>query len=232
MSERCWICGEAAESREHRIKATDLKNFFGPIAPETPLYMHSEGIRNRKIKGRNSLNLKYAPSLCALCNNKRTQKHDEAWADVASFLRSEVSPLKTGGKLDLQTALGKNFRQRLAHLQLFFVKQLGCLVVEGNAPIDLSLCAKSILQNTAHPQIYLKFITGFKIGEKTLLSRSALSVATVNNQVLSAWFFYILDDLAVLVALAMPGVPVTNSMIHAIHPNIPKRRIRIVSYDE
>lgn len=232
MLHRCWICGGAAESREHRIKATDLKNFFGPISSETPLYMHSEGIRNRKIKGRNSLNLKYAPSLCSSCNNKRTQKQDEAWADVASFLQSEASPLKTGAKLDLQAALGRNYRQRLVHLQLFFVKQLGCLVVEGNAPIDLNLCGKSILQNTAHPHVFLKFVKGFRVGEKTLLSRSALTITSVNGRMVCADFFYILDDIAVFVVLATPGLPLANSMIYAIQPNIPKRRIRITHYDE
>lgn len=232
MLHRCWICGGVVESREHLIKATDLKIFFGSISPETPLYMHSDGIRNRKIKGRNSLNLKYAPSLCAVCNNARTQKHDEAWADVASFLQSEASPLKIGTKLDLQTALGAEYRVRLVHLQLFFVKQFGCLVVESNAPIDLKLFRNSILKNTAHPHIFLKFIKGFRRGEKTLLSRSALTITSINGRMICADFFYILDDIAVFVVLAMPGMPLANSMIYAIQPNIPKRRIRISHYAE
>lgn len=232
MAEQCWICGGSAETREHRIKASDLKGFFGPISPEKPLFMHGGGIRNRKIKGKTSLNLKYARSLCAVCNNERTQKHDKAWEDTASFLRSEKSPIKTGLKLDLKAALGENFRERITDLQLFFVKQLGCLVIEGDAPIDLALCSKSIIENTAHPHVYLKFIKGFKVGELTMLSRSALTVASVSGKIISADFFYILDDLAVFVLLARPNLPLADLMIYAMQPNIPKRRHRIVHYNE
>jgi hypothetical protein len=73
---KCWICGSEANSGEHVIKASDLKDVFGNITQKNPIYTHTRLRKNQPIRGIKSDTLKYSARICARCNNELTQPHD------------------------------------------------------------------------------------------------------------------------------------------------------------
>ncbi len=72
---KCWICGSDADSREHLIKASDLKAVFGVITQKKPIYTHTKLQKNQPIGGSTSDKLKYGARICARCNSWREYPH-------------------------------------------------------------------------------------------------------------------------------------------------------------
>jgi hypothetical protein len=100
----CWICGApGAETREHRTKASDLKDLFGKPTPQDPLYFHacalpgSRARRKVRIGSLKSDALKYNHRICLKCNSSATQPYDFAWEYFSSELRKAVPRLLDRG---------------------------------------------------------------------------------------------------------------------------------------
>src|ERR1700722_5012471 len=49
LNNKCWICGEAATSGEHKTKRSDLRSVFGIPTQSSPLYLHDAERRNRRV---------------------------------------------------------------------------------------------------------------------------------------------------------------------------------------
>ncbi len=83
----CWICGSIAETGEHMIKVSDLRDLFGHTTTKTPLYRKVNNEHPEIVQGSNSPKLKFQNKLCAECNNARTQLHDRSWEALAIDFR-------------------------------------------------------------------------------------------------------------------------------------------------
>ena len=46
---KCWICGDAATTGEHKTKRSDLRSVFGIPTQSNPLYLHDAERRNRRV---------------------------------------------------------------------------------------------------------------------------------------------------------------------------------------
>src|SRR4051812_13683577 len=84
---KCWWCGEPANSREHKLKRSDLVREFG----KPPYYggrvlRHHVGERVRSARGPESKSFKFTASMCAPCNNVRSQPFDHAWDTFTQHL--------------------------------------------------------------------------------------------------------------------------------------------------
>jgi len=112
---KCWICGiNDADSREHLIKASDLREQFGHISQLKPIYGHVldsnyEVIsKNKPIGSSKSDNLKLNKSICTKCNTDSTSQYDDAWMMLCRSLLKQR--LDTRDKLKIR--LGKVFPYR------------------------------------------------------------------------------------------------------------------------
>ncbi len=91
---QCWICDNAATTREHVNKKTDVKEMFGSGTFKNVMkHDYDNGIKI-KIQSPDSQLLKYSKNLCATCNNQRTQPHDFAYTQFAVYVRDNFSELK------------------------------------------------------------------------------------------------------------------------------------------
>ena len=151
---KCWICGSPADSREHMVKASDIKSRFGIASGSKPLFMHSRERKNQRIRGLKSNNLKSNTPICAKCNNERTQPYDIAWEKLSAYLCSRPQPLKYGDKINLKKVFPGSVRSSMRDVQLFFVKGFGFKIVEGNAPIDIRPFSEALLNRQAHPSTH------------------------------------------------------------------------------
>lgn len=153
----CWICGDNADSGEHRVKASDIRRFFGKVSPETPVFLHSDTHRNVRIHSARSNKLKTSKVICCRCNDTRTAEYDNAWDALRNELINSWNTVKKTRRFKLQSAFPGAVGRQSVNFHLFFVKLFGCRIADENMPIDLSEFSRSIMEDRPHPNVYLSF---------------------------------------------------------------------------
>ncbi|HEY5602728.1 MAG TPA: hypothetical protein VIM41_06435 [Gammaproteobacteria bacterium] len=153
----CWICGADADSGEHRVKASDMRRFFGKITPASPVFFHSDDRRNIRIHSAKSDKLKTSKVICQRCNDTHTAKYDDAWTLLSRSILAGWENVKKTKRFKLQTAFPGKVGQQSINFHLYFVKLFGCRIADENMPIDLSHFAKCVLEQHPHSGIYLSF---------------------------------------------------------------------------
>ena len=161
---KCWICGNVATTREHRtLRAAARIILGGDPAPGKHWFFHDDDKNNQLLQSTDSKLLKPNFDLCAYCNNTRTQPHDRA---LEQFVREMVcrypDPLP-GMVIRPRKLFAHDTAEWMRRLHLYYVKKLGCVVVEaknaGKPPIalDLNPAANAIKAGRAYPDLYLRF---------------------------------------------------------------------------
>ena len=228
---KCWICGADANTGEHLIKASDLKSLFGHITQSKPIYLHTDARRNLPIRGLKSEKLKFAARICGTCNNQRTQPHDRAWEALSEYLRTRTPPIKGGTLIRLDKVFPGAVKRSMLEVHLFFIKQFGCLISENSIPLDITKFAESILQQTPHPKVHLRFVTGLQDPRHKLVSRSVVQTASLpDGRIAYATWFYVVDRIAVNVIYAEP-MERRTALVQSWHPSSINKRVRIFAYD-
>ena len=154
---KCWICGANADSREHRVKASDMRRVFGQITPDTPVFFHSDPHRNVGIHSAKSNKLKTSKVICQRCNDTHTAKYDDAWRILCHSIFDKWENVKKTKHFKLQTAFPGMVGRQSTNFHLFFVKLFGCRIADENMPIDLGSFSKSVLAQRPHSGVYLSF---------------------------------------------------------------------------
>ena len=153
----CWICNkDAATTGEHHIKRSDIKHQLGNSAP---FYFHTDAHQNLKLQSFNAKRLKFRPSICNSCNSARTQPHDLAWQQLSGALRNRRPPLKTGDIIRANRVFRYATSAEMLNVHLFFVKWLGCEIVESSIPIEpaIKTFSQAIMAGRPHPNVWLAF---------------------------------------------------------------------------
>lgn len=88
MSQRtCWICrARPTASREHLIKASDVRSFFGRASRGDPVFYQGDGYRNRPVGSAKSKRFKSEPVLCATCDNSTSAAQPQGLGRVRIYL--------------------------------------------------------------------------------------------------------------------------------------------------
>lgn len=215
----CWICGGKADSREHMIKASDLRSVFGSgISQASPLYLHDERNRNHPVGGIKSKKLKYSQLLCSSCNNERTQSHDYAWEQLSKYLRNHNPPLSGGDTVKLARVFPGRVRSSMLAVHLFFLKQFGCLIAENDIPLALKPFSEAILNETPHPNVHIAFWVGLNVSGRIHVGRTQVHTAQLGGLIVYAGWFYAVEPIAVNVIYAVPE-EYRKGLISAWHPS-------------
>ena len=153
----CWICdNEEGTTGEHQSKRSDLKAVLGPNGG---LFLHNDQRRNRRIQSIDSKLIKFKAPVCPTCNGARTQPHDLAWQALSDYLRTRSPAIKPGDNIRGNRLFPYDTGQKMLGVHLFFVKWLGCQIVETGIPIrpPVVTFAKAIMTGRAHPNLWLSF---------------------------------------------------------------------------
>jgi hypothetical protein len=162
-SEKCWICRvNDANSGEHMMKKSDLRDVLGKPTQAAPFYFHKPGLEGKAVGSLDADILKSSAPMCAQCNNARTQPHDRAWEAMSRWFTRRRSPLKKDDVVRGNRIFAFDTRRKMRCVHLFFLKTLGCVIVEARdqAPIDIVPFSNAILKGCAHPEVYLQFCCG------------------------------------------------------------------------
>jgi hypothetical protein len=153
----CWICGtEEGTTGEHITKRSDIKAVLGATGP---LHLHNRQRSNIKLQSLNAKRLKSTAPMCNTCNSARTQPHDYAWEALSDALRLRRPALKYGNIVRANRVFPYDTAKEMLNVHLFFVKWLGCQIVESNIPISppIDTFSKAIMTDKPHQNIWLAF---------------------------------------------------------------------------
>lgn len=138
----CWICGAQANSREHKIKKSDLRSAYGSGSyhgDDSPVYVQNRRIS--RVQGAGSKLVKYKKSICANCNNSRTQPHDIAYDQFVTWLAENELEVLRSHTLDLRDVFGEDYEEGQLNLFRYFAKSFGCRLVYSGAAVPIHLSA-------------------------------------------------------------------------------------------
>lgn len=90
MKDFCWICGNTADSREHRYKNSELKRAFPKLSKDQDFLGIALNISFSSgnaywVKGHDENSQKYPRLICTPCNNTKTQPMDDAYEALSKW---------------------------------------------------------------------------------------------------------------------------------------------------
>jgi hypothetical protein len=196
-------------TREHRTKRSDLKAVFGEPTQLRPLFLQDADRKNLRIGSLNADILKTNAGLCGPCNNARTQPHDRSWQALSAALRARLPSIGAGGSLRGTTIFRYDTARHMLNVHLYFLKLFGCQLVDQGVEFDIARFGRSIVDGTAHPNVYLRFGLGARTGgaPMTGISHMRVAIDPSDDSVACAAWFYCVAPFAVLVMFAIDGEP-------------------------
>jgi len=134
----CWMCGNIADSKEHKIKKSLLKNIFSEEFENKSMRHIKYGIET-KLPGPNSDKIKFKKVICKKCNNEKTQNHDKAFDIFINYLINNHENINKNRIINFEKIYGDEFPKEQLNLYKYFVKIFGCDLRENDfdVPFDL-----------------------------------------------------------------------------------------------
>jgi len=139
------------------------------LSQQNPIYLQRNfEPTNIKIGGAKSKTLTFDYSICRYCNNTRTQPYDKAWSMLSQYLRTHWDDIRRRGRFDLSKAFPGGTRAAALNVHLYFVKVLGCKLVEDKIKVELGPFSRALMERAAHPEVSL-LIADDPVGEGKIL---------------------------------------------------------------
>lgn len=125
--DRCWWCGNAADSGEHKYKKADLVREFGkgPYKGANELVRGIAG-QLRKIQGPNSKEAKFENTLCQICNNERSQPFDTTYDEFSEYIRLNEQKIIAARQFKFSDIFGVDWKDCRLDLLRYYVKHICC----------------------------------------------------------------------------------------------------------
>lgn len=179
MEKKCWICGNCANSNEHKFKASTIKKMFGKQFA-FPIIFKTDN-KERELQGPNSKLLKFNRNICVTCNNDLTQKHDQAFDKLISKIINQHEYIENDSPYKVSNFYNENWKGNYENLFKYFAKIIGCRLSENgfsDRTKNLSLFIRGEIENT-----FISLTFESKQGTKLLLdaTRTDEFFQTISN---------------------------------------------------
>lgn len=126
----CWICGNVADSGEHKIKKSLLKKVFCNGFKNKSI-RHIKYGKEYKLPGPNSDKIKFKKVICSQCNNSKTQLSDASFDIFLDFIIKYYEDITKKRMIDFKEIYQENFPEGQTNLFKYFVKIFGCDLSEN-----------------------------------------------------------------------------------------------------
>lgn len=224
----CWICGSKADSREHRIKASDLRKVFGKVDQARPLYTRENGVSRKTMQSVKSTYAKFPPSICHICNTTRTKPYDMAWDTLSSYLLARQDRLINMERLNLGKIFRGHTKEGVLNCHLYLMKVFGCMIIENKVNLDVQDFAECIKDGKAHNNFYFAIDKHSALKNRSSAGTSYIQAIETNGtkNVVYASCYYIIGRVPIRI---LYYVSEPNPMIHGkmIHPNKSSKIVKI-----
>jgi len=176
---------------------------------------------NEPIVGIGSNKLTFKTRICKPCNNERTQPYDCAWQLLSKYLQTHWPIIVKNGYFSLLNVFPKDTQKYALHVHLYFVKLLGCKLVEEKVPINIGRFSEALLSGRSHRDVFLTFANAPEIptfdGELIFSSRVEFGHYNSCLPDMGLWT-YMLHPVAMRIAYLSPSSPHAFRS-NAWHPN-------------
>lgn len=230
---KCWICGiNDADSREHLIKASDMRDLFGNVSQQEPIYGHilnskCEIISKNQLIGSSKSNkLKLVASLCKKCNTDRTSQYDNAWMKLSRYLLRQRLDIPDNMRIRLGKVFPYKRYENALFVHLYFVKHFGCRIIESGTLIDTKEFSQSLVDRKPCKSVFLLFKKWGKRLDRKHATSIPIEASIKDNKIFVAVTSYTLNELTVEIIYS-PKVFKDEFLDKTFHPQGPKNRVLI-----
>jgi hypothetical protein len=136
LTDKCWWCGEIANSREHIFKKSILKKQYG--LKNYGSIMKYNGVKKR-IQGPSQNELKFKPNLCKKCNNDRSSEFDKVYDEFLSKIEERFIQFYNEKQINWFDIFNSEWRLKKKLLLKYFVKHIGCRLSHDNKEFSSNL---------------------------------------------------------------------------------------------
>lgn len=133
---RCWWCGNLADSREHKHKKTDFKRLYTTELTEGKLPVVDKDKKFYQIQGPDSDLLKYDKVLCQKCNNSRSQSFDRAYDKFIEYFDDKIDVIIQDGYIDFEEIFPDDYELEKYNTIRYYIKHFCCKLASNNIMID------------------------------------------------------------------------------------------------
>ncbi len=209
-------------------KRSDIRAEFGSVSQTEPLYFHDNKHKNRPVGSFKADVLKFPKSLCACCNNTRTQPHDFAWEKFSARIRERQPKISPSSIVRANRIFPYDTARKMLNVHLYFVKILGCHAVEKQISLNVESLATAIKQGKAHPNVYLKFGIPPMFGSQPLVGAQNADawLDRLSGKVQFLSWIHSPGNVAVNVMYAVEGEK-RDGLIGAWHPRMGTNKLLI-----
>lgn len=131
---KCWWCGKYANTREHKIKQTDVANSYGKGSyrgnDNSPLLVREGKFKKRDfipIQSSKSDLLKFDYNLCEECNSQKSQKFDVDYDIFSKYVIDNLQEIVNTSILDFRKVFNtENFLERKHNVLKYYIKRACC----------------------------------------------------------------------------------------------------------
>lgn len=153
----CWICRNSiANSKEHKFKASDIRNIYGNKFDSKVIYMQDE--KQNILQGPKDNNLKFSQVICEKCNNSVTQNADKAYSQFISNIHNKFDYFKDSGCFNYKNIYGDKWLINKNDFYRFIGKQIGCRISTFYQSIVPNNLADFVLGKSENKCLKLVFV--------------------------------------------------------------------------
>lgn len=142
-SVRCWWCGGAADSAEHKFKRSDLVRDFGRGAWTAPddAVAHGDGAAATNVRSSRADRLKFRKVMCRNCNSTHSQPFDRAYDVFVEFLAANQQMVLDESCFKWSDVFGPSWEQGRAEVTRYWIKHIGTRLASDSQPVPSGLVA-------------------------------------------------------------------------------------------
>lgn len=124
---KCWWCGNTADSQEHKYKKSDLVREFGKVSdPKGYAVRLIGGEEMRTIQGPKSKEVKFDTNLCQYCNNTRSQPFDRAYDIFTDYINKKEFDIIKFRQFSFSKIFENDWKTKRDNLFRYFIKHICC----------------------------------------------------------------------------------------------------------
>jgi hypothetical protein len=146
---------------------------------------------------------------------------------MSNWLRTRTPAIKEGAIVRANKLFAYGTKREMLNVHLYFVKLFGCHVIDEDIKIDVTALANSILTETAHPHVYLRFGCDPLRINSTGMTNLHAAIDPTGSCAFATWTYWV-DSLMVDVMFAKDDWPDRELLKDSWHPRLGTSKLLLV----
>jgi hypothetical protein len=125
---------------------------------------------------------------------------------LSLYLHGQWPEVRRAGQFDASIPFGRDAGLQLLNVHLYFVKILGCKLMEDSIELELGSLAEALVKGAGHPAIWLNVADSpFDEGEAIAFQSDVFTMRNERRELDGLTWLYLVHPVAVKVSYIKPG---------------------------